>query len=890
MHSPARFALFLAAALAAALVATAVQASPVIPTYSHQWGNSGNGPGQFILPISLAADAVGNVWVVDSGRNRVKKFDAVGNQLQEIGTFGTGNGQFNSCYGVAAAADGGFYVSEFTGARIQKFTSAGAYAFKWGSPGTGDGQFSQLRCLALDDAGNVYAVDSGNNRIQKFDAAGNFILKWGTAGGGPGGFDRPTQLAIDPKGFVYVTDTYNHRVQKFTADGAFVAEWGVNGSGPGEFVLPTGIACDAVGNVYVGEAIPSRIQKFTGDGTYLGEWGAPGTGDGQFDGPNALSIDSEGNVYVADTNNERIQKFSAAGMAESRWAPTYAFNLPGPNDGNHFGPNAIAGGPAPYVFVMQTTGVVRARSFGGGTYDVFGSFGSGDGQFSLARGLAVSASGDLYVADTGNHRIQRLGPNGAFISKWGTLGSGIGQFNEPAAIAIDASNHVFVVDQLNRRVQKFLPNGTWVGEWGSFGSGNGQFDFPTGIAVDRNGAVYVSDHNNARVQKFTGDGVYITQWALPIGATPDNIAIDAAGNVWVPTGTGGWVFRYSTGGVLLTTFNLGAGTVPVSVGVDPGGSVYFGDQASGRVMKYVTSPSVAIAADVPGDEGQRVTLRIRPSSGDTPNSGVTVLGYDVYLLGAASAAGSVDDGARLNAYLVPATGAAEYLATVSTVDDATAAALEHGAFMVRAWTGPYTYYDSELHPAMSVDNLPPPVPGPFVVSYQGGGAHLHWNLSPAADFETFRLYRSMDPAFVPGPGTLLAATIDTGYVDPAQPGYTYKLSAVDEHGNESLFAVLGPSGIVGVPGEPALAFGLEPVRPNPIAAGRALTVRFTLPRAEAGRIELVNVAGRRVAAREVAGAGTHVVDLSAERRESGVYFVRLVQGADVAVRRIVVLD
>ncbi len=147
---------------------------------------------------------------------------------------------------------------------------------------------------------------------------------------------------------------------------------------------------------------------------------------------------------------------------------------------------------------------------------------------------------------------------------------------------------------------------------------------------------------------------------------------------------------------------------------------------------------------------------------------------------------------------------------------------------------------------------------------------------------------------MPGPGTLLAATVDTGYVDFVQPGFTYKLTAVDDDGNESPFATLGPSGTVDVPSpSPVLAFGIDPLRPNP-ATRHALNVRFTLPRPAAARLELVDATGRRVTVREVGelGAGTHAVDLAEGRPApgSGVYFVRLMQGGDVAVRRVVLLE
>jgi len=901
MRSCTRFAPLVALAFICVFTRHAA-ASPVTPTYALQWGNQlGTGPGQFFSSNTVLADGAGNVFVVDSGAAHILKYDNLGNLLFRFGSNGFGDGQFQAPFGVATDAAGNIYVTDFTLCRVQKFTSTGAYVSKWGSSGSADGSFTQLRGIAIDPAGNVYVADSGNHRIQKFDAAGNFLAKWGTFGTGDGQFQTPTSVAIDPSGNVYVCDANNNRIQKFTSAGAYLAQWGSFGTGNGQFQYPLSVAIDAVGNVYVADNGNNRIQKFTAAGGYLTQWGATGTGDGQFDAPVSLSVDAEANVFVMDSGNHRVQKFSGAGVLESRWAMSYAFDLHGTSATSTFlSPAGVGAASGPYVYVAQANGIVRARSFDGTTFEFYGTGagGSGDGQFFLPSGVATDAAGLVYVADTNNNRIQKLSANGVFLAKWGSLGSGNGQFNLPAAIAIDPSGNVFVVDQVNRRIQKFTANGAYLLQWGSSGSGNGQFDFPTGIAIDRNGIVYVADGNNSRIQKFTVDGEYLGQWPLPLGATPDDVAVDGAGSVYVPTGTGGWVFRLTSNGLLLNTFNLGAGTSPVAVGVDAAGSVYVADGSSARVIKYVTAPTITLASDVPSDEGGRVSVRIRPASADSPNSGFTVLGYDVYMRSGPLSPGAGADegpGPKLNAYLIPATGAAEYTAVVNTAGDATASQLEHWGLTVRAWTGPYTYYESELHPAMSVDNLPPPAPSPFTVGYVGGGTHLHWNVNPAADFATFRLYRGTDPAFVPGAGTLLAATTDTGYVDPVQPGFTYKLAAVDGHGNESPFATLGPSGIVDVPAQkPSLAFALEPTWPNPATRG-ALIARFTLPRASAARLELVDVAGRSVAIREVGalGAGAHTVDLSSAGGRTiaaGVYFLRLTQGGDRAVRRLVVID
>src|SRR5438309_1407389 len=105
----------------------------------------------------------------------------------------------------------------------------------------------------------------------------------------------------------------------------------------------------------------------------------------------------------------------------------------------------------------------------------WGSFGSGSGQFLLPTGVAVDAGGNVYVGDSGNHRIQVFTSTGTYLTEWGGFGSGNGQLNVPFGVAVDASGNVYVVDENNYRIQVFTSSGTYVAQWGGFGSGNGQF-------------------------------------------------------------------------------------------------------------------------------------------------------------------------------------------------------------------------------------------------------------------------------------------------------------------------------------------------------------------------------------------------------------------------------
>ncbi|MDO8716305.1 MAG: hypothetical protein Q7J73_05810 [Dehalococcoidales bacterium] len=133
----------------------------------------------------------------------------------------------------------------------------------------------------------------------------------------------------------------------------------------------------------------------------------------------------------------------------------------------------------------------------------WGIIGSGDGQFNYPYNMAVDSSGNLYVVDAQNHRIQKFTSSGLFIATWGIKGAGDGQFSRPTAVAVDSLGNVYVVDTQNHRIQKFTSSGIFITKWGSQGTGDGQFRFPNGAVVDSLGNVYVADSGNNRVQVFS---------------------------------------------------------------------------------------------------------------------------------------------------------------------------------------------------------------------------------------------------------------------------------------------------------------------------------------------------------------------------------------------------
>ena len=435
---------------------------------------------------------------------------------------------------VALDAAGNVYVADEYNHRIRKVTPEGLVSTLAGSTeGFRDGagtsaQFSYPYGVALDAAGNVYVADLVNHRIRKITPEGLVSTLAGSTEGFRDGLGRsaqfsyPTDVAVDAAGNVYVADEYNHRIRKITPEGlvstlAGSTEGFRDGSGTlAQFSYPTDVAVDAAGNVYVADESNNLIRKITPEGlvsTLAGSiWGfRDGLGrSAQFNKPSGVTVDTSGNVYVADYSNHRIRKITPEGL------------------------------------VSTLAGSTRGFRDGLGT----------SVEFNRPSGVALDAAGNVYVADSDNHRIRKITPEGVVSTLAGSTqgfrdGDGrSAEFSYPSDVAVDAEGNVYVADEYNHRIRKITPEGvvsTLAGSIWGFRDGlvtSAQFNGPTGVAVDAEGNVYVADLFNDRIRKITPEGVVSTLAGSTEGFRdgigrsaqfdkPTGVAVDAAGNVYV---------------------------------------------------------------------------------------------------------------------------------------------------------------------------------------------------------------------------------------------------------------------------------------------------------------------------------------------------------------------
>jgi len=498
-----------------------------------KWGTYGSGDGQFNFPTGVTLDGSGNTYVADKENHRIQVFDSDGNFLKKWGTYGSGDGQFDCPADVAVDGSGNVYVADGYNDRIQVFDSDGNFLKKWGARGSDDGQFCYSNGVAVDGSGNVYVADFWNHRIQVFNSDGKFLRKWGTEGAGNGQINRPEDVAVDSSGHVYVADSKNNRIQKFDSNGDLLKVWGVGGV---QFEEPTGIATDGSGNVYVTKYGGNCVEKFDSDGRFLKKWGEVNI-NGQLYVPLGVALDSSGNVYVTDSGNNCIQKFDSKGNFLKKWG-TY-----GRGNGQFWLPLGIAVDGSGNVYVTDQPTVPdthRIQKFDsdGKFLKKWGSWGPGDGQLGVPKGLAVDKAGDVYVVEWANCRAQVFDSKGNFIMKWGTQGSDDGQFNCPTGIAVDSSGNVYVADFYNHRIQVFDSDGKFLRKWGTEGSGDGQFNLPEYIAVDSSGKVYVVDSRNHRIQVFDTKGNFLTKWGTYGSGEmefiqPAGVAVSSSGEIYV---------------------------------------------------------------------------------------------------------------------------------------------------------------------------------------------------------------------------------------------------------------------------------------------------------------------------------------------------------------------
>jgi len=482
-------------------------------------------------PSGVAVDAEGNLYIADTSSHRVRKVAARNGIITTVAGNGsrgfTGDGNAATLAGVAypqsVAVDSGGNLYIAADDRIRKVAAGsgiittvagnGSGEFSGdGGPATAAGLYGALG-VAVDLRGNLYIADSESSRIRKVSADSGIITTIAGTGafefsgdGGPAiraGLARPYGVALDSTGNLYIADFENARIRRVAAGSGTITTIAGNGSdgfsGDGHSAtaaalwLPSGVALDAEGNLYISDLGNARIRRVATETgiitTVAGNGSSEFSGDGGaataagIRAPVGVALDLAGNIYVVDFYNSRIRKIESrsgtittvAGNGSEGFtgdgAPATAAQLDFPD--------GVAGDSAGNLYVAD---YARIRKVAAGTGIITTVAGNGSGGFSgdggaatmasLAgpKGIRVDSAGNIYIADTGNHRIRRISAVDGIITtvagnvfspdglRGGFSGDGgaatVAALFDPYGVALDSSGNVYIADTINNRIRK----------------------------------------------------------------------------------------------------------------------------------------------------------------------------------------------------------------------------------------------------------------------------------------------------------------------------------------------------------------------------------------------------------------------------------------------------
>lgn len=474
-------------------------------------------------PVDATVGMMGSIYVLDKKLGQIFKFNRKGKLKFSFGTKGSLQSQFYKPESIALSLKGEIIVADTGNHRVQVLKPNGHFSYELGQFGNLSGQFREPNSVAVDHHGNILVGDASLNTISKFSPNGVFLGKWSLE-------SKPTDIAFDRKNNLYVLYTEAGKLMKYSHDLKKKKEIVVGDEIRKYLPHAQSFTIDFRGDVYLVENSTHRIFKLDQKKNLLFAFGSKGSGKGQFNQPKGIHADNKGHIFVADAKNSRIQELMISGsekevMEKVQYAPPAL----------DYEKSIFIGKTVSDIDYIPDQGLYALKEVDGQIVlkgeKTKRLKSTEDDELSLKnpKAIHITRDGSILVADSGNHRLQFLGPDGTYQYHFGKKGTDASEFNHLEGVAHDLRGNIYVADTNNHRIQVFNSDGIYLRSFGEKTDLSlsdvplpGTFIQPKDLAFNSHQELYILDHRNKRIQVLDRQGKFLDQ----IGLGKNGISFD----------------------------------------------------------------------------------------------------------------------------------------------------------------------------------------------------------------------------------------------------------------------------------------------------------------------------------------------------------------------------